>query len=210
FTNPDSTLLTKAGHHKLCHYIALTDAFPLPIDKEEVSWKCLVKGAHRNEEMINKLEALEANSTLKSRVIDYVWGAGSQLRGELIYKARVAVPSAYSLPGSVTEEELRKALNWLIQRMQLTHPDINAKVCWPVLYSFAQLTSLKACTCSEDKPWQHPIFPHLIKTQWWGRKGEAKKLGNKEDSNPFINTPITLMALVATAVRPFLVGLNIF
>lgn len=72
FTNPDITLLTKAGHCELCHYIALTDAFPLPIDKEEVSWKCLVKGAHRNEEMINKLEALEANSTLKSWVIDYV------------------------------------------------------------------------------------------------------------------------------------------
>lgn len=114
-----------------------------------------------------------------------VWGGGSQVRGELILKARAVVPSVYGLPGKLNEEEIRKALTWLMQNMKLIHPDID----------------LKACTCSENKPWYHPIFLQLIKAQWWGKKGEARKLGSKEDSNAFISIPLPLMALVATAVR---------
>ena len=114
-----------------------------------------------------------------------VWGGGSQVRGELILKARAVVPSVYGLPGKLNEEEIRKALTWLMQNMKLIHPDID----------------LKACTCSENKPWYHPIFLQLIKVQWWGKKGEARKLGSKEDSNAFISIPLPLMALVATAVR---------
>ena len=74
-----------------------------------------------------------------------------------------------------------------MQSMKLIHPDID----------------LKACSCSEDKPWYHPIFLQLIKAQWWGKKGEAKQLGTKEDSNPFIGIPLPLMVLVATAVSLF-------
>jgi len=114
------------------------------------------------------------------------------------------VPVAYSLPGNLTEEELRKVLNWLIQDIKLIHPDINVKVSCPALTRLASvplLTSPKDRTCSEDKPWQHPVFTQLIKAQWWGRKGEASKLGNREDGNPFINPPIAMIALVATAVR---------
>jgi len=74
-----------------------------------------------------------------------------------------------------------------MQSMNLIHPDIN----------------LKVCTCLEDKPWYHPIILQLIKAQRWGKKGEARQLGTKEDSNPFISIPLPLMALVATAVRLF-------
>ncbi|KIM55225.1 hypothetical protein SCLCIDRAFT_53319, partial [Scleroderma citrinum Foug A] len=135
------------------------EAFPLPVQKEELVWACLVKAAAGNNEMITNLEVLENNSWVKSRLIDYVWGGGSQLRGELIFKAWVVVPSVYGLPGKLNEDELCKALAWLMQSMKLIHPDID----------------LKACSCSEDKPWYHPIFLQLIKAQWWGKKGEAKK-----------------------------------
>lgn len=60
----------------------------------------------------------------------------------------------------------------------------------------------KTCTCSEDKPWQQPISSQLIKAQWWGRKGKAKRLGNKQEVNPYINPPNAMIALVATAVSP--------
>ena len=116
-----------------------------------------------------------------------VWGGGSQLRGELILKARAVIPSVYGLPGQLNEDELRKALTWLMQSMKLIHPDID----------------LKVCTCSENKPWYHPIFLQLIKVQWWGKKDEAKKLGSNKDSNPSIGIPLPLMALVATVVRLF-------
>ena len=62
------------------------------------------------------------------------------------------------------------------------------------------LTYSQACTCFENKPWQNPIILQLIKSQWWSRKGKAKKLGNTEEKNLFINPPITMIALVATVV----------
>ncbi|KIM54115.1 hypothetical protein SCLCIDRAFT_42151, partial [Scleroderma citrinum Foug A] len=151
--------LAKAGHHAMRHYVATTEAFPLPIHKEEISWTCLVKAAEGKEEMVAKLEVLEKNFLLKGQLIDYVWGGGSQLRGELIFKARAAVPGVYGLPGKLKEEELHKVLTWLMQSLKLIHPDIDAK----------------ACTCAEDKPWYHPIFLQLIKAQWWGKKGKAKQ-----------------------------------
>jgi Domain of unknown function (DUF6532) len=129
----------------------------------------------------------------------------------LIYKARVAVPGAYGLPGNLNDEELRKVLKWLIQEMKLIHPDIDVNVSDPAVACPAPApsrTSSQDRTCSEDRPWQHPILTQLIKTQWWGRKGEAKKLGNREDANPFINTPIAMMALVAAAVRLSLIFLE--
>lgn len=74
FTDPVTTKLAKAGHCAMCHYVATTEAFPLPVHKEEqeLSWTCLVKGAEEKEEMIANLEAVEKDLLLKSQLIDYV------------------------------------------------------------------------------------------------------------------------------------------
>ena len=91
--------------------------------------------------------------------------------------------------------------------MKLRHPGIDVKVGLQLLPRTSNVLFIpflsKTCTCSENKPWQHPIFMDLIRAQWWGKKGEAKKLGHKVDTNPFINTPIATMALVASAVSCF-------
>ena len=72
FTDLLTAKLTKAGHCAMCHYVATTEAFPLPIHKEEISWTCLVKAAEGKEEMVAKLEVLKKNSLLKGWLIDYV------------------------------------------------------------------------------------------------------------------------------------------
>ena len=72
FTDWGIAKLAKAGHRAMRHYIATTEAFPLPVTKEELSWTCLVKGAEGKDEMIANLKALETNPLLKSRLIDYV------------------------------------------------------------------------------------------------------------------------------------------
>ena len=59
-------------------------------------------------------------------------------------------------------------------------------------------------TCDEEKPWQNPIFGDLIWAQWWGPKGDAKRLGLSED-NIYLNVPFAMLALVACAVSaPYL------
>lgn len=54
------------------HYVATIEAFPLSIDKEELSWTCLVKVVEGNNEMITNLEVLEKNPLLKGHLIDHV------------------------------------------------------------------------------------------------------------------------------------------
>ena len=55
-------------------------------------------------------------------------------------------------------------------------------------------------TCEESKPWKNPIFAQLIKAQWWGPKGESRWLGPDPTTNPYLNAPVSTLALVATAV----------
>ena len=58
-----------------------------------------------------------------------VWGAATQLQGELIAKVRMAVPTAYGLQGeSLWGNTLFDVLKWLIQQGKLIHSGINAKV----------------------------------------------------------------------------------
>jgi len=68
FMDPVTIKLAKAGHRAMCHYVATTEAFPLPVHKEEL----LVKGAEEKEEMIANLEVVEKDLLLKSQFIDYV------------------------------------------------------------------------------------------------------------------------------------------
>ena len=72
FTDPLTAKLAKDGHRAMRHYIATTEAFPLPIQKEELSWTCLVKAAAGKDEMITNLETLEKDSWMKSWLIDYI------------------------------------------------------------------------------------------------------------------------------------------
>jgi len=57
-------------------------------------------------------------------------------------------------------------------------------------------------TCDEHKPWQNSIFGDLIQSQWWGPKGDAKRLGPSGD-NVYNNVPIAMLALVTSAVSHF-------
>ena len=64
--------LAKAGHSAMRQHIAIKEAFPLPVDKEVLSWRCLLEAADGNQEMMAELKALEDNSLIKCRLIDYV------------------------------------------------------------------------------------------------------------------------------------------
>ena len=66
FTDWLTVKLAKAGHRAMRHYVATIEAFPLPIDKEELSWTCLVKAAEGNDEMIANLEVLEKTPCCKA------------------------------------------------------------------------------------------------------------------------------------------------
>ncbi|KAI6035749.1 hypothetical protein EDC04DRAFT_2604937 [Pisolithus marmoratus] len=142
-------------------HVATIEAFPFPVDKDELCWKLVQESAVKEP----GLEQVLAES----------WGAATQVRGELIAKARLAVPTTYGLQGeSLKGNALFDVLKWLIQQGKLIHSGIDTK---------------------------------LIKMQWWGPKGEGRHLGLDPETNPYLNAPATMLALVATAVECVLTSL---
>ncbi|KAI6022653.1 hypothetical protein EDC04DRAFT_2575115, partial [Pisolithus marmoratus] len=177
--------LAKLGHHRLCQHVATIEAFPFPVDKDELCWKLVQESAVKEPGLEQVLAEVEKEQNTKERLLDYIWGAATQVRGELIAKARLAVPTTYGLQGeSLKGNALFDVLKWLIQQGKLIHSGIDTK----------------SMTCDESKPWKNPIFLQLIKMQWWGPKGEGRHLGLDPETNPYLNAPATMLALVATAV----------
>ena len=57
-----------------------------------------------------------------------MWTAATQVRGEVVYEARLAVPHAYSLPGDLKGDGLHEVIRWLVEEGKMLHPDIDVKV----------------------------------------------------------------------------------
>ena len=55
------------------------------------------------------------------------WKAASQLRGELVAKARISVPATYGI-GQLKHKELEDTLKWLLGEARFIHAGIEAKV----------------------------------------------------------------------------------
>ena len=118
-----------------------------------------------------------------------------------MHKVRSTVPHAYGLASGLgSPNKLEQVVKWLVEDLKFLHPNININVS----LTFHLLCNLHVCqamTCDEDKPWQNAIIGDLIKAQWWGPKGDAKRLGSSKD-NVYLSVPIPMLALVACAVSP--------
>ncbi|KAI5997720.1 hypothetical protein EDC04DRAFT_2977701 [Pisolithus marmoratus] len=214
--------LAKLRHHHLHQHVAMVEAFPFPVDRDELCWKLIQESPVKEPGLEQVLEEVEKEQNTKERLLDYIWGAATQ----------IGCPTAYGLQGeSLKGNVLFDVLKWLIQQGKLIHSGINAKL----------------MTCNESKPWKNPIFLQLIKMQWWGPKGEGRHseimskeclrvekyspkalclyfwllvssnvavviilrrlpslqcLGLDPATNPYLNAPATTLALVATVVEP--------
>lgn len=70
--DPATAQLAQAAHCAMRQHIAVTEAFLLPTNKEELAWECIVKAGQKNKDALESLESLEGSSLLKSQLIDYV------------------------------------------------------------------------------------------------------------------------------------------
>ncbi|KIM54098.1 hypothetical protein SCLCIDRAFT_137479, partial [Scleroderma citrinum Foug A] len=138
--------LAKLGHHQLCQYVTTIEAFPFPVDKDELCWRLFAdvqEGISKEPGLQDVLSKVENDQRMKERLLDYVWGAATQVRGELVAKARMAVPNTYGLQGeSLKGNGLFDMLKWLIQQGKLIHSGINTKVS---LFDFTSGDSYSMC-----------------------------------------------------------------
>ncbi|EGN91107.1 hypothetical protein SERLA73DRAFT_157594, partial [Serpula lacrymans var. lacrymans S7.3] len=88
----------------------------------------------------------------KSRLIDYVWTAAAQLRGEVKQKARILILSEYALKNKLPEE-VHTIMEWLLS---------NGKG----VFTFGGLDV-------SQKPFGHCIIKLLVQVQWFHKKGEG-------------------------------------
>ncbi|KIM56414.1 hypothetical protein SCLCIDRAFT_29648 [Scleroderma citrinum Foug A] len=193
FNNLSVRSLAKAGHQVFRCHIAVVEAFLFPNNKEELCWTSLIQAAAASGELKATMDSVKGNTNIKRDLINYVWTGASQLRGELVHKARSTIPHTYGLAsGLESPNKLEQVVKWLVEDLKFLHPNIN----------------INEMTCDKDKPWQNAIIGDLIKAQWWGPKGDAKRLVSSKD-NVYLSVPIPMLALVACAVECTLTSLGV-
>jgi len=57
-----------------------------------------------------------------------VWGAASQIRGELVAKAHQQISSSYSIPGTMKPQDIASAVEWLVRTSAFLDGELNIQV----------------------------------------------------------------------------------
>ncbi|KAG1745415.1 uncharacterized protein EDB91DRAFT_1049964, partial [Suillus paluster] len=173
-------ILASLGHRALRVHVATVNAFPSSLLKYEESWSCLVDAVEDVKTLKADLDKIQADTELKERVINYIWGACAQMRGELVFKAHQKVPRSYSIPGSMTAQQVTESVQWMIKSCAFMYGGLNV-----VAKTFDKMT-----------PFCNPIFKDVFISQWFGVKGEGIRF-----ADAFKHIPNTTLALIAIVVR---------
>ncbi|EGO30171.1 hypothetical protein SERLADRAFT_404464 [Serpula lacrymans var. lacrymans S7.9] len=119
--------------------------------------KTLIDASQGCRELQTKLLEVQSNEEMKTILIDYVWSAVAQVRGEIVAKARIIINGAYQIPGDMAPVQIKQAVMWLLETGAFADGDLD----------------IKARTFNKQKPFCHQIFKDLIHNQWYGHKGEG-------------------------------------
>ncbi|KAG1744091.1 uncharacterized protein EDB91DRAFT_1246973 [Suillus paluster] len=169
------------AHQLLRIKVALEVAFPGPsVDiQDSFTWDCIKEAAKDPGSPLKPmLDMIGSDDVLKSRAIAYVWSGASQLRGELVRKARDTV--IFQLQ-QMHPKEIGDIANWLLT----TKKD-------PF---FCGELDLKAKTFNKNLPFRASLLHQLLYSQNFqgpGSEGVAYM-------ECFQKLPNNLIALLATA-----------
>ncbi|KIK32203.1 hypothetical protein CY34DRAFT_19212 [Suillus luteus UH-Slu-Lm8-n1] len=175
--------LVDHAHQLLRINVALENAFPGPSAdvQDSFTWDCIKEAAKDPGSPLKPmLEKVGRDDVLKSRAIAYVWSGASQLRGELVRKARDIV--IFQLQ-QMRPKEISDIANWLLT----TKKD-------PF---FCGELDLKAKTFNKNLPFRAPLLRQLLYSQFFQGPG-SEGIAYMER---FQKLPNNLMALLATAVN---------
>ena len=72
FENPDIRRLAKLGHRQLRQHVVTVEAFPFPIDKDELCWRLVQEAITKEPRLQQVLDKVENDQCTKERLLDYV------------------------------------------------------------------------------------------------------------------------------------------
>ncbi|KIM70943.1 hypothetical protein SCLCIDRAFT_99821, partial [Scleroderma citrinum Foug A] len=156
---PFTVQVLNRGHTTFCLHIAMVDGFPSMSKKMQESWASLQEGVKGSTDLEEELTRMGQDTSLKERTVNYVWGAASQIRGELVTKACQRISTSYNIPGTMKPQDVTTAVEWLIKMGAFLDGDLD----------------IKTHTYDMQQPFHHPIIKDLIVNQWYSSKGEGAK-----------------------------------
>ncbi|KAG2110805.1 uncharacterized protein F5147DRAFT_772078 [Suillus discolor] len=175
--------LVDLAHQLLRIKIALETAFPGPsVDvQDSFSWDC-IKEAVKNPGSPLKLmfDVISQDDALKNRAMAYVWSGASQLRGELVRKARENV--AFLLQ-QMKPKDIGEVATWLISTKK------DPFLCGEL--------DLKTKTFNKNLPFRAVLLRQLLISQFFQGAGSEGLLYK----DLFQKLPDNLLALLATAAE---------
>ncbi|EGN97098.1 hypothetical protein SERLA73DRAFT_153615 [Serpula lacrymans var. lacrymans S7.3] len=98
----------------MCLHIATNEGFPASNIRSDISWQIVTKSSKISNSLESKLREVEENEVLKIFMMDYVWSARPQIREGVVAKARLMINGAYDIPGDMSPEKFKLAVQWLI------------------------------------------------------------------------------------------------
>ncbi|EGO04404.1 hypothetical protein SERLA73DRAFT_68088 [Serpula lacrymans var. lacrymans S7.3] len=175
--SPTSSRLAKAGHSQMCVILSTVKGFPGTDEQDELVWNAIIKVASSSSLFKTTIVDLEnaRNKQKKGRIVDYVWAAAAQLRGEVKQKARILILSEYTLKNKLSEE-VHTIGEWLLSSRK-------------GVFTFGGLDVFQ-------KPFGHHIIKLLLQIQWFHKKGEGVRY-----PSDFKDSPLPLIALTVTAIK---------
>ncbi|KAG1739162.1 uncharacterized protein EDB91DRAFT_1248921 [Suillus paluster] len=175
--------LVDLAHQLLCIKIALVSAFPGPsVDvQDSFAWDCIKEAVKIPDSPLKPMfDAISQDPVLKNRALAYVWSGASQLRGELVRKARENV---IFLLQQMKPRDIADIASWLVSVKK------DPFLCGEL--------DLKNKTFNKNLPFRAAILRQLLISQFF-QGAISEGLLYKDE---FEKLPDNLIALIAAAAE---------
>ncbi|KAG0696662.1 hypothetical protein DFH29DRAFT_1004386 [Suillus ampliporus] len=175
--------LVDLAHQLLRIKIALVSAFPGPsVDvQDSFAWDCIKEAVKIPDSPLKPMfDAISQDPVLKNRALAYVWSGASQLRGELVRKAR---ENMIFLLQQMKPRDIADIASWLVSAKK--DPFLCSEL------------DLKNKTFNKNLPFRAAILSQLLISQFF-QGAISEGLLYKDE---FEKLPDNLIALIATAAE---------
>ncbi|KAG1833660.1 hypothetical protein DFJ58DRAFT_869506 [Suillus subalutaceus] len=175
--------LVDLAHQLLRIKIALVNAFPGPsVDvQDSFAWDCIKEAVKNPGSPLKPMfDAICQDPVLKNRALTYVWSGASQLRGELVRKARENV---IFLLQQMKPRDIGEVASWLVSAKK------DPFLCGEL--------DLKNKTFNKNLPFRAALLRQLLISQFF-QGAVSEGLLYKDE---FEKLPDNLLALIATAAE---------
>ncbi|KAG1742275.1 uncharacterized protein EDB91DRAFT_1052028 [Suillus paluster] len=98
--SPRTKRIAISGHKALRLHVATVEGFPSSADRDQLCWDLILESSKQDKLLWEKMKEIQGDDALKAQLIDYAillqtWKGATQIRGELVAKARISIPACF-------------------------------------------------------------------------------------------------------------------